>query len=269
MAPDAEQEAAQQHRVAGVDAAARLGHAAPAPRGERRRDGMPGQEAVSRRDGRLPGLRPPLPQAEAAPHPALSRRERVFRGARFPLLRHGDRGAPAFARPGRGDAPAPGSCEMSCSVMFSMLAVMRCGRSGHGAAGSGPASPTFPTSVRTCREGRPGFISGVFRLRFPRVREDMSGHGVSPFRSRSVPSARRRRDPNSRVMRACACALGRAFRAGAVCAPDCPGAPPRASRAQGAARLSVESGAFSRRREPGREAAPRGRRFLPPAPYCD
>ena len=36
-------------------------------------------------------LRPPLPQAEAAPHPTLSRRERVFRGARLPPLRHGVR----------------------------------------------------------------------------------------------------------------------------------------------------------------------------------
>ena len=88
-----------------------------------------------------------------------------------------------------------------------------------------PVSPRFPACARTgC--------------------EDMSGHGVSPFRSRSVPSARRRRDPNSRVSCAGACALGRAFRAGAVCAPDCPGAPPRASRTQGAPRLSVESGAF-------------------------
>ena len=138
-------------------------------------------------------------------------------------------------------APAPRH-DVSCSVMFSMPAVMRCGRSGHGAAGSGAASPTFPTSVRTCREGRPGFISGVFRLRFPRVREDMSGHGVSPFRSRSVPSARRRRDPYSRVMRACACALGRAFRAGAVCAPDCPGTPPRASRTHGARLPSAPQG---------------------------
>ncbi len=42
----------------------------------------PGREAVSRRGGRLPGLRPPLPQAEAAPHPALSLGERVFRARR-------------------------------------------------------------------------------------------------------------------------------------------------------------------------------------------
>ena len=56
------------------------------------------------------------------------------------------------------------------------------------------------------------------------------------------------RDPYSRVMRAGACALGRAFRAGAVCAPDCPGAPPRASRTQGAA-LPSPPRPFLRRRE--------------------
>ena len=52
------------------------------------------------------------------------------------------------------------------------------------------------------------------------------------------------RNPNSRVSRAGARARGRAFRAGAVRAPDCPDAPARANRTQGAPCLLAESGAF-------------------------
>ena len=109
-----------------------------------------------------------------------------------------------------------------------------------------PVSPRFPACARTgC--------------------EDMSGHGVSPFRSRSVPSARRRRDPYSRVMRAGACALGRAFRAGAVCAPDCPHAPPHANRAQGAPYPLAESGAFFAPARTGKGGGP-ARMPLPSTP---
>ena len=86
----------------------------------------------------------------------------------------------------------------------------------------------------------------------------------SSFRS-APPPASRRRDPNSRVMCAGACARGRAFRAGAVCAPDCPRPPAHASRTQGALRPSVESGSFSRRR---RRRARGSLRTPPhPAPY--
>ena len=135
-------------------------------------------------------------------------------------------------------------------MMCHVLSCFPCRRSC--AAGVPGMAPPVPARL-------PGFVSGVFRLRFPRVREDMSGHGVSPFRSRSVPSARRRRDPNSRVMRACARALGRAFRAGAVCAPDCPGAPPRASRTQGGL-LPSHKADFSRRVLRGfQKSAPPGR----------
>ena len=58
------------------------------------------------------------------------------------------------------------------------------------------------------------------------------------------PGLPERRDPNSRVSCAGARARGRAFRAGAVRAPDCPGAPWRASRMQGALRPLPESEAF-------------------------
>ncbi len=60
----------------------------------------PGWEPLSRRDGRLPGLRPPLPQAEAAPHPALSRRERVFRGRVSLLSVMGTGATPVFTKAG-------------------------------------------------------------------------------------------------------------------------------------------------------------------------
>ena len=87
-------------------------------------------------------------------------------------------------------------------------------------------------------------------LRFLRLR--VFGMGPS-FRALFVPSiplpvSPGWRDPYSRVMRVCARALGRAFRAGAVCAPDCPGAPPRASRTQGAT-LPSPPRPFLRRRE--------------------
>ena len=69
-------------------------------------------------------------------------------------------------------------------------------------------------------------------------------HGVS-FRAVFVPSsppppppARLRRDPDSRVSRVRPCAGGRAFRAGAVCAPDC------AREAQGAPFPSASRGSF-------------------------
>ena len=78
-------------------------------------------------------------------------------------------------------------------------------------------------------------VSPAWRLR----------HGVS-FRAVFVPSsppppARLRRDPDSRVSRVRPCAGGRAFRAGAVCAPDC---------ARGAGRSFPVSfpGVFLRRR---------------------
>ena len=85
---------------------------------------------------------------------------------------------------------------------------------------------------------------------------------ISPAAGRAV-----RRDPNSRVSCAGACARGRApVGAGAVRAPDCPGASTRASQAQGAPHPLAESGAFrAGAKEQGKR--PRERRLLPSEPY--
>ena len=53
---------------------------------------------------------------------------------------------------------------------------------------------------RSCAAAVPGIMSPV-PPGLPGFPSPGSGHGVSPFRSRFVPSARRRRDPDSRVSR--------------------------------------------------------------------
>ena len=70
------------------------------------------------------------------------------------------------------------------------------------------------------------------------------------------PCLPERRDPNSRVSCAGVRARGRAFRAGAVRAPDCPPALVRAGQAQGALRPLAESGAFFAPARHGKRSSP-------------
>ena len=149
-------------------------------------------------------------------------------------VRGGDRRAP-----GGGRGPLAMCHELSCFVMRAAGNVMVC----HGP----PAlSPSFACEGGPGREGR-------FRVpvRIP--------HAV-PL-SCSVPlRSRRRRLPASgpcfaRIAWAPARGRGRAYRAGAVRAPDCP----RARQTQGAPLPSVPLGSFSHRRETKR---PRGSRLL-------
>ena len=143
---------------------------------------------------------------------------------------------------------------MGCHV----LSCFPCRRSC--AAGVPGMMPPVPARLPHLREGRPGFTSGVFRLRV---------RGMAFLLSAPVPF----HPP------AGGGTLIRAYPARAPAPLGARFAPARFARLIARARsctragrrappLLAESGAFSRRREPGREAAPRGCRFLPPAPYC-
>ena len=158
--------------------------------------------------------------------------------------------APPRHRPGprlRGDArsrPAPGGaagCVMGCHALscFPCRAVMRYSRSRHNAVGSGPASGFFLRAFRLGVRGMAFLLSAPISFHSPA--------GVGTL--------------NSRVMRAGARAGGRAFGAGAVCAPDCPGAPPRASRTQGAGLPPAPRGSLRAGATAG------GLRMTPAAPY--
>ena len=94
---------------------------------------------------------------------------------------------------------------LSC---FPCREVMRCGRSGHNAVSSAGVS---------------GFFSGVFRLRF-------RGIAFLPFAPVPFPPLA----DGGTLIRAYPARAPARVGAGAVRAPDCPGAPPRASRPRGA-----------------------------------
>ncbi len=139
---------------------------------------------------------------------------------------------PALARAGVAPAPepSPGSCGSPGSPVSSPSA----------AAASGARAGSPPSRGRQKGDKGPLRRNPVFAI----LHVVPSPRFVPP---RSIPSIARfpeAADPDSRVSCAGARARGRAFRAGAVCAPDCPDAPARASRTRGALRLLAESGAF-------------------------
>ena len=126
-------------------------------------------------------------------------------------------------------------------------------------ATAGPSPRHSRKRERRLRSGRPvlpglrlpaSCMSFLHPVSFPSV----------PFSP--PPGSPVRRDPDSRVMRAGACVRRRAFRGGAVCAPDCARAPVRANRTRGARLLSASQGS-------SRAGANRsGLRIpLPPDPY--
>ena len=145
---------------------------------------------------------------------------------------------------------------MGCHVLscFRCRAVMRCGRSGHGAAGSGPASPTFARAGRALPPG--SFVSGFgawrfsFPLPFPFHPPAAGGTLICAYPARA-PAPLGARFAPARFARLIARARPRA-RTGHRAHPAC--WPNRGLFCAGANREG--------------RAAPRGCRFLPPAPYC-
>ncbi len=149
-----------------------------------------------------------------------------------------------------GPEPSPGSCGSPGSPVSSPSA----------AAASGAKAGSPPSRGR--RKGGKGPLrrNPVFAI----LHVVPSPRFVPPRSTPSIARFPEAADPDSRVSCAGARARGRAFRAGAVCAPDCPDAPARASRTRGALRLLAESGAF-RASAKGETKRPRECRLLPPA----
>ncbi len=131
-----------------------------------------------------------------------------------------------------------------------------------------PLSPLPPAS-RVPRPAGPRESGGYPGLRAGVTDEECCTSFLHRISFHSVPSSPPpgcllRRDPDSRVTRAGARARGRAFRGGAVCAPDCPCLRPRATgRAPGAPLLSARSGSF---RAGAKRGGIRTAASVPPAP---
>ena len=126
-------------------------------------------------------------------------RRREFRSGTIGIAPARERGAREAAE-----------CVMGCHVVscFRCRVIMCSGDSGHNAVGSGPASGFFSGAIRRRVRGMAFLLSTPVSFLSP------AGDGTL---IRAYPARARAR-------------VG----AGAVCAPDCPGAPPRASRTQGA-----------------------------------